>query len=34
MGLTESSSAGELRNATQQLFGKVLESIEVSKNEY
>ena len=34
MGLTESSSARELRNATQLLFGKVLESIEVSKNEY
>ena len=34
MGLTESSSARELRNATQLLFGKVLESSEVSKNEY
>lgn len=34
MGLTESSSARELRNATQLLFGKVLEGIEVSKNEY
>ncbi|MEI3579307.1 MAG: lysophospholipid acyltransferase family protein [Acutalibacteraceae bacterium] len=32
MGLTESSSARELRNATQLLFGKVLESIEVSKH--
>ena len=34
MGLTESSTARDLRSATQLLFGKVLECIEESKHGY